>query len=271
MRKIIVVFLVITTISLTGCMENITTDPDTPETVTGGGIAVDTPPPTKAPKEEVEIIALIKSIDKDGITFVPYSQDDPLYEKADSFFIKNENLKITKDGRTSIYDMVYFYDGMVVKFKGDFEKKTDYCLLTPEKGTQIEVALVNEYKEIAVQKPGGDETPVNIVNNNDNKADVELDGVFCKITLPPQYGSKVKINYNIDMETHTGSITLLYKNEEICEITKSELVQGKVIAKSGKYVYSMEDKYMPTENKKINRQVKKILSLVKKNFKVVNF
>lgn len=271
MRKIIMALLLLATVSLTGCLEDDSGSTDAPTPATGSGIAVDTPTPTKAPKEEMQIIALIKNIDKNGITFVPYSQDDPLYEKGDSFFVKNENLKITKDGRTSIYDMVYFYDGMVVRFKGDFENKTEYCVLVPEKGSQVQIDLVNEYKEISIQKPVGDETPIDIVNNNDNKADVELDGVFCKITLPPQYGSKIKIDYNINMESHTGTLTLFYKGKEICTIEKGDMPQGKIIAKAGEYSYGLESQVLSTEKKSYKKKIKKILALVEKNFKIVNF
>lgn len=138
--------------------------------------------------EKYEGVFFIKSIEADGVYLTPYNGDDIILDYGSSFFVSKGNLSILKNGKTSLFDSLYFYDGCVVTFKGSINEKYSYSEIIPDEGEKIVINLIPEYKEVKESNnTNRDESEIDIIQSDKFKADVLFNGIWCKFYYPPEF------------------------------------------------------------------------------------
>jgi hypothetical protein len=143
----------------------------------------------------IECVVVVDSIDENGILCYPYEDTSELWDIDKSFYISSKDISIYKNDKTSIYDIIYFYDGFTITYDGTYETKSEYSIIKPKEGTKIKINLTEEYKNLNIENNDNrDETPIDIVDKNENKADVEFSGMFCKFKYSAKYKDNTTIN-----------------------------------------------------------------------------
>lgn len=167
--------------------------------------------------EKKEYIVVVDSINENGLYVYPYEDTCELWDIDDKFYIDKKDVSVIKGGKSSIYDIVYFYDGLIISFEGEFDKKSSHTAIIPTGNSKILVELTDEYKELNVNNNFNiDETPVDIVDKDNLKADIEYNGYFCKFTYPAKYdhikiithteeGEKTKVDVTVPIKYDNGS------------------------------------------------------------------
>lgn len=210
-----------------------------------------------------EGVFYIKSIENNGIFLVPYDDEDSILDYGDNFFVSKENLSILKNGKTSLYDSLYFYDGCVVSFEGIINEKYSYSEIIPNEGKKIIVDLVSEYKEI--KEPNNnenrDESSIDIIQNDKFKADVLFNGMWCKFYYSPEF-SKI---YTIQEEEADDDFAIVARkgNIKIFQIVREPVEEDgdvslgyidtnkKCIYKTDKYYYFIKTSGEDKSNKEL--------------------
>ena len=153
---------------------------------------------TEESNDYYETVYYINTIENDGIYVVPYDEEDEMFEYGNMFYIKKENLNILKNGKTSLYDTLYFYDGCVLKFKGSIDEKFSYCEIVPTDG-KVVINLIDDYKDLKQEdKTNKDESDVEVINKDKFKSDIIFNGTWCKFNYPPSYKESIIIKEEKD-------------------------------------------------------------------------
>lgn len=165
---------------------------------------------TEKTEEERTFVAIIDYIDDSGITFHPQDKNDPLYEIAESFYVPASATTVIRDnGNLSVYDVVYFYDGVEIKYTKE-----------PKKGktgifSSATVVLSEKYKLLADDNTSNeeiDETPIVVVNNDSLKANQTIDETFCKFEIPGEIANSIA--YKSTVSGPKTTISIFYTGEK---------------------------------------------------------
>lgn len=210
-----------------------------------------------------EGVFYIKSIENNGIFLVPYDDKDSILDYGDNFFVSKENLSILKNGKTSLYDSLYFYDGCVLSFEGSINEKYSYSEIIPNEGKKIIVDLVSEYKEIkeSNNNENRDESSIDIIQNDKFKADVLFNGMWCKFYYSPEF-SRI---YTMQEEEGDDDVTIVARkgNIKIFQIVREPVEENgdvslgyidtnkKCIYKTDKYYYFIKTSDEDKSNKEL--------------------
>jgi hypothetical protein len=175
--------------SLVGCGNNNSQPAETESSEVSESIESTETSETEEPVDNsVEYVVVVDSIDEKGILCYPYDNTCELWDIDDKFYINAKDIITFKNDKTSIYDIIYFYDGLVIKYDGTYEAKSEYSNIIPKEGTKISVNLLEEYKTLNIDNnEDRDETPIDIIDKDDNKADLIYSGLFCKFEYPAKY------------------------------------------------------------------------------------
>ena len=181
--------------SLVGCGNNNSQPAETESSEITESVESTETSETEEPVDtSVEYVVVVDSIDEKGILCYPYDNTCELWDIDDKFYINANDIITLKNDKTSIYDIIYFYDGLVIKYDGTYETKTEYSNIIPKEGTKISVNLLEEYKILNIgSNEDRDETPIDIIDKNDNKADLTYSGLFCKFEYPAKYKDSIVI------------------------------------------------------------------------------
>ena len=232
-NKLILAVILILSFSLVGC-SNKTPSENTETTSTEETESTESTQIEEKDKS-YEFIAVIDRIDEKGITMYPYEDTSDLLDIDDSFYVSRNDISITKNGKSSIYDIVYFYDGIVVKFEGTFEKKSSHTIMHPSDGTKIAVELLDEYKEISNNSNDDrDETPIDIIDDDSMKADVEYNGVFTKFSIPGKYATDITFVTDTNLSSNPLKVDIYYSIIDNGKERKIRLLTVDRLTKEGK-------------------------------------
>lgn len=208
-----------------------------------------------------EFVAIVDSITDDGFYFHPYDKDSNLWQYGQTFYISSENVTVFKNDKSSIYDIVYFYDGFKIKFNGTYDEYSSYTELSPEKDSKINIYLTDEYKVIEDETTEEEinEDPVKINNSEDTIAKEDYTGLFCKFSIPGKYRGKYKIDNEKLKATSTTTLRfylagITEKDLFLFQLQRIPVTSGKGVSKypvegndvgialgtSDKYIYDIK-------------------------------
>ena len=172
--------------SLVGCGNNNPEPQPTESTESTEDINTESTEDTESTENEnlIECVVVVDSIDENGILCYPYEDTSELWDIDKSFYISSKDISIYKNDKTSIYDIIYFYDGFTIIYDGTYETKSEYSIIKPKEGTKIKINLTEEYKNLNIE-------------NNDNGTNVSVK-LFTINKINKSYGNSrfgKEINY----------------------------------------------------------------------------
>lgn len=209
--------------------------------------------------EEKSFVAVIDYIDDSGITFHPKDEKSELYDIAQSFYIPASAVSVIREnGNMTVYDVIYFYDGIEIRYtkapsKGTTGIFSEATVVLSEKNKVIAEVENTEASEL-------DETPIIVENNNNLKADVKFEYSMCTFSIPGKYSDSIALT---EANSNSGyQIIFNYNgNKYVDELNGSQLVliekmpekrnnaqEENIIQKKNNYVYYFSYPECPSGN-----------------------
>lgn len=183
---------------------------------------------------------LISSVSKTGIYFTDFenTEDETLY------FISSEDVEVYKEGRTSIFDIIYFYEGFDLEVTGTLSSMSKATQINPEEGTKGKISFIEEYKDL-IEDTNGDninEQDIKLEDNTDFYADFRCITSLGSFTLPGKYSKTIT---HVSNRYDDAAIDIMYNGEYVCTLSRKDIANGiPEDSDNQKIMYKNDDFYM---------------------------
>lgn len=188
---------------------------------------------------EYEFVAEIVTIDDKGILFT--NKNNP---GLGDFYIKKEYIDVIKDDKTSVYDVIFFYEGFLFEVEGTEIRREAYTEIIPCNECRAKVTLSEVYKGMSDYEEELDNNIEDIIvdENFDNAADKVIDAIYFSFSVEPELGGELSVAEG------TSSISIKYKEESIVTIMMNgheeellfEGAEGKYYARTASRIAEMQ-------------------------------